>query len=191
MKTVRFLFILMVIGFCLYTGCTEQQQYAKLKQICVEHAGREEVFKAAEDTLGRMNFDIAKQDEETGYIKTRPLRAAQSFEFWRSDNVGKFNTAEANLHTIRRTVELTVMQKKGYICIACDVQVQRLSLSGYGKQRGSETYERFSDRRILRSELKLDAAKKQWINLGSDKQLGALILRRIEEQLGKQKEKDL
>jgi hypothetical protein len=95
----------------IFTGCAKQQQYATIDQISTSNIDKAEAMQIAEDVLVKMHFNIEKADYESGIIRTRPLPGAQFFEFWRSDNVGAFNTAEANLHSIRRIVELHVSQK--------------------------------------------------------------------------------
>ena len=67
-----------------------------------------EVVDAAGDVLTRMHFVIEKLDAEQGLVRTRPLRGAQFFEMWRSDNASTFAWEESNLQSIRRAVELRV-----------------------------------------------------------------------------------
>ncbi|MFQ6034300.1 MAG: hypothetical protein ACE5NM_00430, partial [Sedimentisphaerales bacterium] len=120
-------------------GCAEQQRYETIEQICVPGVDKAEAMQIAEDVLAEMHFTIEKADLKTGIIRTRPLPGAQFFEFWRSDNVGVFNAAEANLHSIRRIAQICIRQKTEdrrrktdvcpqscALCISCDVQVQRL-----------------------------------------------------------------
>jgi len=80
-------------------GCAESQKPHHPQGICISAADRDKITAAAEEVLGRMCFTIEKADAAGGIIRTRPLAAAQLLEFWRSDNIGRFNTAEANLHT--------------------------------------------------------------------------------------------
>ncbi|HIJ53948.1 MAG TPA: hypothetical protein HPP66_12465, partial [Planctomycetes bacterium] len=100
----------LIASALMLTGCARQQQFKAVEQICVSDTGKAEAMRIGEDVLGRMHFTIAKADAEQGLIRTKPLPAAQSFEFWRSDNVGSFNSTEANLHSIRRIVELDISQ---------------------------------------------------------------------------------
>jgi protease II len=95
----------------MLTGCAQPQHQEVVEQICLPDTQKLQAMQMAEDVLDRMNFTIAKADTEQGLIRTKPLPAAQSFEFWRSDNVGSFNSTEANLHSIRRTAELDISQE--------------------------------------------------------------------------------
>jgi len=102
---------LLLSVLCVFSGCAKQQQYEPVERIYVPDIDKAEAMQIAEDVLVKMHFTIEKADYESGIIRTRPLPGAQFFEFWRSDNVGAFNTAEANLHSIRRIVELHISQK--------------------------------------------------------------------------------
>lgn len=173
------------VALLALAGCAGQQQYATVEQICIAGASRQKLMQTAEDVLAKMHFTIAKSDPVQGIIRTRPLRAAQVFEFWRSDNIGSFNTAYANLHNIRRTVQLNINQQDRQLCIDCDVKVQRLSRS---EPRGTDRppdHDRFSES-PLRHNLKLkglDPALNAWVNLNPDEMLATHILKQIEKKL--------
>ena len=190
MNTVKSLLCASCALICFLAGCAGPTQYETVEQICVPAVGSKDAMQIAENVLSRMHFTIAKTDTESGYIKTRPLPAGQFFEFWRSDTVGPFNSAEANIHTIRRIVELNITEQKGQVCVGCDVKVQRLSLSEYKAGDGSQKYDRLSGLRARASiqELRLDAAQKAWLDLGRDEKLATVILKQIEEQIGKLKD---
>lgn len=142
-------------------------------------------MKIAEDVLGRMHFAIEKADPNIALIKTRPLPAAQFFEFWRKDNVGRLNSAEANLHSIQRVVQLNIAQENNNVRVICSAQVYRLSLPQQQSTSTTQAYRMFSEsspdmqRLILRPEQKKGMA---WTNLGQDKELATEILKRIEKQ---------
>ncbi len=154
-----------------------------------------EAMQTAENVLGKMHFTIEKADADIGLIRTRPLPGAQFFEFWRSDNVGSFNAAEANLHSIRRTVEINIGQQNGQLCIDCNVNVQRLSLPQRQITSSSQAYGMFSQSCPSIQKLKLHPEQKRemaWIDSGKDVRLTTEILKRIEKQIAKlQKEKTL
>ncbi len=84
----------------ILTGCAQQQHQEVVEQICLQDTQslgllteKPQAMQTAEDVLSRMHFTIDKSDAEQGIIRTRPLPAAQFFEFWRSDNVGAFNSS--------------------------------------------------------------------------------------------------
>jgi hypothetical protein len=128
MNASKSLLFMACLAFCFLAGCAQPEPHKVVEQICLSDTHKPKAMQIAEDVLDRMNFTIAKADTEQGLIRTKPLPAAQSFEFWRSDNVGSFNSTEANLHSIRRTAELDISRQGGQLCINCDVKVQRLSL---------------------------------------------------------------
>jgi hypothetical protein len=167
------------------TGC-EQQHEVVTEQIFLPDIGNDEVMEIAEDVLAEMHFTIEKADVESGFIKTRPLSGAQFFEFWRSDNVGVENSLQANLHTIRRTVELDLSPRGEQLCIACNVQVQRLSLPERDVSSSARAYEMFSTSSSSLQTLTLGPEQKKniaWVDLDKDMQLATEILKRIEKRI--------
>jgi hypothetical protein len=169
-------------AFCLLAGCAQTQHLKVVEQICLPDMDKQQAMQTAEDVLSRMHFTIDKADTEQGLIRTRPLPAAQSFEFWRSDNVGAFNSTEANLHSIRRIAELDISQEGGQLCISCDVKVQRLSLPEREVTSSGRSYEMFTPSNQSIQVLELHPEQKKdmaWIDLGSDSQLATEILKRI------------
>jgi hypothetical protein len=138
-----------------------------------------DVVAAAAETLGRMHFDIEKLDPERGFVRARPLRGAQFFELWRSDNV---DAAEANLHTIRRVAELHVARNGGRTCVECEVAVQRLSLPENEVASTSQAYMMHSRSSPSMQRLELGPNRRRgltWIDLGNDDLLAAEILGRV------------
>ena len=178
------------IIFCVVvlTGCAKHSQIEPIEQVCAAGVSEAEAISAAEAVLGQMRFAIDKADAKAGYIRTRPLAAGQWFEFWREDNVGEFNKAEANLHTIRRTAEVEINKQNGKVCVSCKVMAQRLSLSEREVRGTSSARELFAKNKGSLQRLQLNPEqKKAWSDLGEDYLLSNLILKRIEERLKESK----
>jgi len=168
-------------------GCAKEQQFETIDEICLPGVNKAAAMEAAERVLGEMHFTVAKSDAESGYIRSGPLPGAQSFEFWRKDNVGDYNWAQANLHSIRRTVELEISQKEREMCIGCDVKVERLNLPEYEVTGSTQAYRMFSKSSRARQQLEVNAAQKEgmsWVELGEDRRLGTEILKQLKEKLG-------
>jgi hypothetical protein len=178
----------------LLAGCA-QQQYETINQICPSGINKEQAMQIAEDCLGELHFSIDKSDADLGFIKTRPLTGAQFFEFWRKDNVGSFNSAEANLHTIRRIAELNITRQNTQLCIHCNVDTQRMRLPEREIRSNARPYNLFSQSGSSTQILKLNPDQKQdmtWIDLGNDDKLATVILKLIENKIAKmQKGKSL
>jgi hypothetical protein len=165
-------------------GCVENKYTKTIDQLCPQTASKAQAMSACEEVLADMHFGIEKFDIDAGYIRTAPLSGAQSFEFWRSDNVGSFNQAEADLQSIRRAVEINISEQAGQLCIDCRVNTQRLSLPQ------SQTA---TDQHVIMSHEQKDVKKSKisreqkttltWTDLGRDNQLETEILKRIEKQL--------
>lgn len=152
----------------------------------LDGVSRGDAMWAAERTLSDMRFAIEKFDVEQGILRTEPLRGAQVFELWRSENVGLYDTAEANLNTIRRCVELRVSEESGSVRVDCNVPVQRLSLPENEVASVSQAYQMHSASTSIIQRLQLSPRQKQgmaWIDLGQDQALATRILKRIEKRL--------
>jgi len=177
----------------MLTGCAKQERYEAVEQLCVPDFEKLEAMQIAEDILAKMHFAIEKADAESGVIRTRPLPSAQFFEFWRSDSVGTINGAEANLHSVRRVVELNINQENEGLSVACDVQVQRLSLPVHGVTSSARAYRMFSESTSSMQRLQLSPEQKKdmtWIDLGKDTRLATEILQRIEKQIAELQEEE-
>lgn len=180
-----------IIGFStvlFFAGCAQQQAFEVTDEICVENFKKINTMRIAEEVISDMHFTVEKSDPNSGYIKSRPLVGAQFFEFWRDDNVGAFNSAEANLHSIRRIVELDMSQRGEKVCVGCNVNVQRLSLSERKRSSSARAYDMFSKSSASLQRLKLDSKQKAWLDLGQDPRLATTILKRIEKQIAKLRE---
>jgi len=179
----------------IVAGCAEPYRHETVEQICPAGIDKQQAMQIAEDVLAKMHFTIAKSDANLGVIRTRPLAGAQFFEFWRKDNVGAFNTAEANLHSIRRIAECSLRQQGTQLCIRCNVNAQRLYLPEREIYSRSRAYDMFSQSGPSRQTLKLNPEQKQgmtWVDLGNDTKLATVILKRIENKIARiQKEKTL
>jgi hypothetical protein len=178
-------FCLLSSVFCLFvlSGCANEQQIEIAdKGICVAGLDKPAVMQVAEDVLAEMHFAIEKSDANNGLIRTHPLSGAQFFEFWRSDNVGTFNSAEANLHSIRRIVEIRIGQKDKDVSVNCVVKVERLSLPEQEVSSSSRAYQMFSTSTSAMQKIRFSLQQQAgmaWVDLGQDKPLEAEILKRI------------
>ena len=195
MNTLKTLLFMVCTAGLFLAGCARPERYETVEQICVPNLTKAEAMQAAEEVLAKMHFTVAKADAEQGIIRSRPLTGAQFFEFWRRDNVGAFNRAEANLHSIRRTVELDISRQDEKLCIGCDVKTQRLSIPERQVSSTARAYEMFSISNPSMQRLELHSEQRRdmvWVDLGRDARLETEILKRIERQVtGLQKEKKL
>ncbi len=202
MNTVKSSLFLACAAVCLLAGCAspvarrsslvarvtshEPRVTNFVERVCVANLEKRRVMQIAEEVLSEMYFTIAKADVESGIIRTRPLPGAQVFEFWRSDSIGAFNRAEANLHSIRRIVELDISRQGQNLCIGCNVKTQRLNLPEREVASSSQAYGMFSASSPSMQGFKLNSEQKRgmaWVDLGRDGWLEAEILKRIEKHV--------
>jgi hypothetical protein len=168
-------------------GCGKPQMM-QAQPVCLEAISLDKLMQVVEKTLYAMRFEIEKYDVENGVIRTRPLRGGQFFELWRSDNAGGFNTAESNLQSLQRTVEITLQPQQAGICMQCQANTQRLSLpeepiKGYYSATSLYTASTQS-----RQQLYVDNKRQEqlrWIDLGRDTALEQKILQRIQDSISK------
>jgi len=187
-------FCLLSSVFCLFvlSGCAKEQQIEIAdKGICVAGLDKPAITQVAEDVLAEMQFAIEKADANSGLIRTHPLSGAQFFELWRSDNIGAFNWAEANIQSIRRIVEIRISQppptasgdRQGKdVSINCVVLVERLSLPEQEVSSSSRAYQMFSISTSSMQKIRFSPQQQAgmaWVNLGQDKPLEEEILKRI------------
>ncbi len=215
MKTIvriRSLLWLLLAGAWLGTGCASRSPLSvdepnapgpPVQMPCEDGVTPAEVVQAAEYVLTRMHFAIEKLDAEQGLVKTRPLRGAQFFEFWRSDNANSYGCEEAGLQSIRRTVELRVRNaavdrrpEAGDTCslqpiasglrVECVVLVQRLNLPENEVAGTSEAYQVHSRSTATLQRIEVSPQQRRamtWIDLGADRDLAARVLDRIAKRL--------
>jgi len=108
---------------------------------------------------------------------------------------GAFNFKEANLHSIRRIVELNISQQAGQLCISCNANTERLHLPEREVSSTSRAYEMFPASTSLKQKLALNPEQKRgmaWVDLGKDARLETRILKRLKDKITRlQKEKGL
>ena len=170
------------VGF-LFTGCSATAGDAPAGQLCLESTNKTKLMAAAEDVLVRMQFVIEKYDLEKGVIKTRPLRAPQFFEFWRTDNASAKSSAQANLHSIRRIAELNTFEADGKTCLKCQIQIERLSIPPQEIVGASRAASMFTGGDTSLQRLELETDEMSWIDLGSDIELQKKILKLIQRKI--------
>jgi len=173
---------------CL-AGCGGSAQKTAIAEVGITGLDANTLMAAAQETLGQMHFTMDKYDVEAGYLRTRPLRAGQFFELWRQDNASALAAGQANLDSLRRTVEVFVEPQDGMMGLRCAVTVEKLSLPPrptQGTTRLAGMYTASSSRKQTLA-LAQDPAGKQieWINLGPDAALEQRIVGRIQKQLKK------
>lgn len=175
-------------------GCGgSTQRVSPAQQLRSADAGTAEIVRAARVVLSRMHFAIEKADPDSGIVRTGPLAGAQFFELWRSDNTTLGDAIESNIHSIRRSVELSVRQDDDAPVVHCIVRVQRLSLPGEEVASVSQAYRIHSrsdpdlQRLLLTPQQR---ARMAWIDLDNDDALAAEILRRVDNQLTQHREEE-
>jgi hypothetical protein len=168
------------------SGCAAPEQVLSPNPVCLPNTLNEQVMLKAQTVLEKMHFDIEKFDPQARYIRTRPLSGAQFFEFWRQDNASGSTFAQANLHSLRRIVELNFSTQDTATCIQSRVQVLRLSIPEQpieGDRRMAGLFTESSSRdQTLEVGLK-DQSQIEWLDAGPDHDLERKILTLIQKEI--------
>lgn len=176
-----------LIGLLLLAGCaTAPKPASEDGSVNILDTSMDEAMAAAEAALTRMQFVVEKADLDQGVIRTKPLTGAQFFEFWRSDNVGPADTLQANLHTLRRSVELRLRPQGNQVRIDCRVHVERLSLPANEIASISQAYRLHSGSSATIQRLELEPEQRDrlaWMDQGDDPALAERILQRIARRI--------
>jgi hypothetical protein len=171
-------------------GCAGEHTAVPHPQpLTVTNLDKARVVAVAEDVLIEMHFSIEKADADAGYVKTRPLRGGQWFEFWRSDNASARQAGHSNLHSIQRTAEITVSEIAGGLRVDCSVDVRRLSLPENDNVTMSHASAMFTSSSPTLQELRINPRQQagmEWIQIDPDEALAARILERIGRQIAAQ-----
>ena len=182
-RTIRIRSLRIWVLIALIGGCAGQRQSetatepTRLADVTTAAA-----VDAAQKVLVRMHFDIEKADADHGIVRTRPLRSAQVFEFWRQDSPTPADLLEADIQTVRKLAEIDFKPTDGQLAIRCRVRVQRLSLPEAGTASVSHAYQMHSRSTATEQSLQLSARQQQqmaWIDLPDDPVLGQRIVGQI------------
>ena len=185
MNVRKCMFAVAIAVAAVLAGCASQQVAAP-EPLSVSGVNKTRVMSVAEDVLTQMRFTVEKADAEKGYIRTRPLRGGQLFEVWRKDNVSAAQLAEANLHSIQRTVELNITESNTGVQVKCDVGVRRLSLPENDHVIRSHAANMFTASSVAMQRLTVNeeqAQQMEWIELGPDPALETRILQLIQRRI--------
>jgi len=171
-------------------GCASQDLSLPPDPACLPGISVDQAMESARTVLTKMQCELEKDDPEARYMRTRPLSGAQFFEFWRRDNASAASGAQANLHSIRRIVELEFAPENAITCVQCRVQVLRLSVPEQpleGTTRMGGIYTESSSRE---QSLEVDsrrAAEMEWLDAGPDHALESKILTLVRQDTQKGK----
>ena len=178
--------LFVLIGGCFSPTTTPQPTETPSYQVKLS---KTQTLHLARNVLLAYHFRIMKEDASAGTLRTHPLSGAQFFEFWRRDGRGSFNVLESSLHTMQRTVEITLREQAPGTAFTCVVRAERLSVPGHGIESDSQAYRMLSDSSRSLQKLKLTPYQQrnmEWIDLGLDWGLSEHIAAEIIRKAGRQ-----
>ncbi len=170
----------------LGSGCAKKVQVDSPPSLCLGQLEVASVLSSAEQVFTEMDFRIEKLDSAVGFISTKPLEGAQFFELWRKDNADSYRGQMSNIQSLRRRVELRVSSEDGRVCISCAVFLSRLSMPEQEVTSSANAYSIYSESNRDQQSIRLSPDQReqmQWIELGRDPNLEAVILEKIRQKL--------
>lgn len=96
------------VAATLISGCQAPQQPTGPTELCVEIPDRDLFIDRTLSILRQRDFQPRFVDRNEALIIAGPTTSGQWLEPWRSDVIGPYQTLEASLHTIRRSVSIEV-----------------------------------------------------------------------------------
>lgn len=178
MKFTTYLQVLAVFLVFFGFGCSKRVRIPVEQPVCIANGDVEGVMESCSSALKKFGFIIEKYDVDVGYIRTRPLRGGQLFEFWRRDNVGRENIKDSSIHSIRRVAEVQLRQDAGKICVECVVNVWRLGMENDEPLSWSEVQHMYTGGSESLSPT-IEDEKTYWIEMGEDELLESELLREL------------
>ena len=186
------LFVTIFALICvLGVGCASQDLSLPVEPVCQPNTSVDQAMESARTVLTKMQFELEKNDPEALYIRTRPLSGAQFFEFWRRDNASAISGAQANLHSIRRIVEVEFTPENTTTCVQCRVQVLRLSIPEQPLEGTTRMGGIYTESSFRSQTLEVDshrAAEMEWLDAGPDHTLERKILKLVQQDIQKGKD---
>ncbi len=184
---MKFIWFLIFCSVICFAGCGGNQKTGLVNEITLTNINMRQAIEISEDVLREFNFTIAKEDVNSGLIRTRPQTGGQFFEFWRKDNADARDVLESSIQDIRRTVQVNIREADDKLSVSCEVKVQRLYLPQMSAENAGMRFDRITGQQIRTTELSLDIDEKTitWIDLPDDEKLSSVILKEIEAKAAK------
>jgi hypothetical protein len=167
-------------------GCVQAPEVRYPNPLALSDADAATAEGVARRVLTDMRFQIELPSSRPGIITTLPLTGDNWFEFWRDDTVGTSQRVDASLHTIRRSVTVTVASRDAGSEITVRVLKQRASAPNQAPENISRSIDLYNSREselVQQDDLGQPLVVYQWINMGRDEALEQLLLERIESAL--------
>ncbi len=102
-----------MLAAVLAGGCQAPQPPTGPTAAVLEISDYERFFDATLTTLRRYDLPPDRVDRIAGLIVSEPTTSAQWFELWRVDAPGGYQLLESSLHTVQRTVTVTLERDDG------------------------------------------------------------------------------
>ncbi len=184
---IALLLIPVLLPVLALTGCADKPQ-PQWDSVATTNVSFDDLWDACLASLKKRDFQIDRRDRRFGLIVTKPVIGKQIFEFWRKDTADFDDLLNSSLHTIRRTVTITIT-KPSSMQFQVDVpaQAQRASIPGDQLDNTAEAFELLGRQGVPASPSKRDYARPQaeplWVDIGREPALEQAIMTDITRRL--------
>ena len=170
-------------------GCAPKQQ-DQWDAVAAQSTSFDEIWDACLASLEDRGFEVDLQDRRFGRIVTKPVVGKQFFEFWRNDTANSDDLLNSSLHTIRRTVSVTIAKPSpGAREFQVNVQAraERASIPGDQLDSTAEAFELLNSQGVpvspRRSDYVSPRARPSWVDIGTEPALEQAIMGDIAKRL--------
>ncbi len=177
---MRALSVVLLIAAATAAGCAtvasgrfgNPMTFAETDADTVEHVARR--------VLMELRFNIEYPESSEGRLATDSLTGASWFEFWRKDTIGRVQSLESSIHTIRRRGTVSISPKGEGSQVFVKVVKERKCAPGTSPDTLGETFNIFDteDTDLMRQN-QLEPTDYEWVDMGRDDLLEQDILERI------------
>lgn len=166
------------------TACQAPAQPGGPTQMVLRIDDYETYFDDALTLLREHDFAVSRADRDRGTVVTRPTTSGQWFEIWRGDSRGGYNVLESSLHTMRRTISVTIAQRPGGPAgeydVTVEAQKERFSSPERQVTTASGALQIYSERLPTTEGLRAGRGRgDHWVALGRDELLEQYLLDRL------------
>jgi hypothetical protein len=182
-----------LVATALLVGCQAPRPVEAPTREVVAVADYESFVRESLTALRLQHFPPEYVDETRGLIVTAPATTGQWFEVWRNDARGPYQTLEANLHTMRRVVEVRLTPvgpqgaaaggvlpgEPGAYALAVEARRQRYSTPPRQARSTSMALNLYHERMPTTAGVLGPAPDTVWIDLGRDAQLERFLLEQL------------
>ena len=176
----RVLSVLLLCAAVVAGGCARVASGRFGNPMAFTETDADTVEHVARRVLMELRFNIEYPESSEGRLATDSLTGASWFEFWREDTIGRVQSLESSIHTIRRRATVSISPKGDGSQVFVKVVKERKCAPDTSPDTLGETFNIFdSEDTDLMRQNELAPTAYEWVDMGRDELLEQDILERI------------